>query len=110
MVTEQKEVVEVEKDEEEEIQNDKFSVLAIIHLIRCAVDVARQYKEIDNVNDLSIHPISTMKVTDERPKLLLKHVSEALHTVIKQLDVMLEINTRGGTVSDPEYPKSEAKM
>lgn len=69
-----------------------------------------QYKKIDKINDLIIHPISTMQVTNERPKLLLKHVSQALHMVIKKLDVMLEINTRGRTVYDPEYSKSEVKM
>ncbi len=95
---------------EEETLTDDFGIVSIIHLVRCAVDVARQYKEIDNVNGLIIHPIGTMKVTDERPKLLLEHVSQALHTVIKQLDVMFGINTRGGAVYDSEYSKSEAKM
>ncbi len=103
--------MEAEALEEAEMLTDDFGIVSIIHLVRCAVDVARQHKEIRSTNIL-IHPLSTIGPSNKQEghELLLTHISDTLHTVIKELDVMLKINTRGGTVSDREHPKSEAKM
>ena len=86
------EKMKVLESEKSKLQDDNYdcqsridSIIPLIHIAITGIDVARQKKDICNVDNLLIHPFSHV-MGDHGGVLLLEYVSEILANVVKELD------------------------
>ncbi len=73
------------QDDIYDYKNHIYSIIPLIHIAITGIDVARQKKDICNVDNLLIHPFSHV-MGDHGGVLLLEYVSEILANVVKKLD------------------------
>ena len=76
-----------DRDEMIELQDELRELYGVLHLVVCALDVARQREAISEIDNLMIHPLcDTVGGLNKGSEALLGYASDSLAWVLKYLE------------------------